>query len=116
MTLEDRIYGQALAMAGELTQPQDALLRCLSRAAKAALLARLRPGISPEDCPEEFAAAGSLLAFAAFLESDGSPERFTAGEMTIQRGDRSGAAGCLRGQAEGIMAPYALGDVVFLGV
>lgn len=116
MTLEDRIYGQALAMAGELTQPQDALLRVLSRAAKTALEARLRPGIRPEDCPEDFAAAGSLLAYAAFLESDGSPERFSAGEMTIQRGDRSGAAGCLRSQAEGIMAPYAFGGSVFLGV
>lgn len=116
MTLEDRIYGQALAMAGELTQPQDALLRVLSRAAKSALEARLRPGIRAEDCPENFAAAGSLLAFAAFLESDGAPQRFTAGELTIQQGDRSGAAGCLRSQAEGIMAPYANGGAVFLGV
>lgn len=116
MTLEDRIYGQALAMAGELTAPQDALLRILSRAAKTALEGRLRSGIQAEDCPEEFAAAGSLLAFAAFLESDGSPQRFTAGELTVQNGDRSGAAGCLRSQAEGIMAPYAWSGTVLMGV
>ena len=115
MTLEDRIYGQALAMVGELSGHQDALLRVLSRAARTALEARLRPGIRAEDCPEEFAAAGSLLAFAAFLESDGGPERFTAGEMTVQRGDRSGAAGSLRRQAEGIMASYVTSGV-FLGV
>lgn len=115
MILEDRIYGQALAMVGELSQSQEALLRVLSRAAKTALEARLRPGIQAEDCPEAFAAAGSLLAFAAFLESDGSPERFTAGEMTIQRGNRAGAAGSLRRQAEGIMAPYADSGVL-LGV
>ena len=116
MTLEDRIYGQALAMVGELSGEQDALLRVLSRAARTALEARLKPGIRAQDCPEEFAAAGSLLAFAAFLESDGGPERFTAGEMTIQRGDRTGAVGGLRRQAERIMSPYLGSGGVFLGV
>ena len=115
MTQEERIYGQALAMIGELSPEQDARLRILSRAARKTLESRLRPGIREEDCREEFAAAGSLLAFAAFLESDSGPERFTAGEMTVQRGDRAGAAGSLRRQAEGIIAPYALSGV-FLGV
>ena len=116
MILEERIYGQALAMAGELTATQEALLRVLSRTAKASLEARLRHGVRAEDCPEEFAAAGSLLAFAALLESDGSPERFTAGEMTVHRGDRSGTAGSLRAQAEGLMAPFLRSGCVFLGV
>ena len=116
MILEDRIYGQALAMVGEVSPTQDALLRCLSRAARKALEARLRPGIRAEDCPEDFAAAGSLLAYAAFLESDSTPQAFSAGELHVQRGDRSGPAGSLRAQAEGIMAPYIQSDCVFLGV
>ena len=115
MTLEDRIYGQALAMAGELSQTQDALLRILSRTAKAALEGRLRARVREEDSQEALIAAGSLMAYAAFLESDGSPQRFTAGEVTVQQGDRSAAVGCLRAQAEGIMAPYVTSGV-FLGV
>jgi hypothetical protein len=115
MTLEDRIYGRALAMVGELTPTQDARLRCLSQAARKSLESRLRSGIRAEDCAEEFLAAGSLLAFAAFLESDSAPERFTAGEMTVQQGNRSGTAGSLRRQAESIMAPYTSSGM-FLGV
>ena len=95
MNLTDQIYAQALVMVGSLTAEQDALLRVLCQAAKATLAGRLRSNITPEDCRADF---------------------ISAGEMTIQRGDRSGAAGCLRSQAEGIMAPYAFGGSVFLGV
>ena len=49
-------------------------------------------------------------------ESDGSPERFTAGELTIQRGSSSAAARCLRSQAELILMPYVRDCFAFLGV
>ena len=115
MNLTDQIYAQALVMVGSLSPEQDALLRVLCQAAKATLAGRLRRGVTPEDCRADFISAGSLLALAALSESDTGPERFTAGEMTVQRGDRAGAAGSLRRQAEGIIAPYALSGV-FLGV
>ena len=69
-----------------------------------------------EDLRADFIAAGSLLALAALSESDGSPERFTAGELTVQRGSPSAAAKCLRGQAELLMMPYVRDSFAFLGV
>ena len=59
---------------------------------------------------------GGAVALAALSESDGSPERFTAGELTIQRGASSAAARCLRGQAELLMMPYVRDCFAFLGV
>ena len=88
----------------------------LCRVSKAQLEGRLRPGITAEDCRSDFVCAGSLLALAALSESDGGPERFTAGELTIQRGSQSAAARCLRGQAELLMMPYVRDSFAFLGV
>ena len=116
MSLTEQIYAQALLMAGQLTAEQDALLRVLCRVAKNTLAGRLRSGIAPEDCRADFVAAGSLLALAALSESDGSPERFTAGELTVQSGSDSAAARCLRGQAELILVPYVRDSFAFLGV
>ena len=116
MTLEEQIYAQALVMTGNLTTEQDALLRVLCRVAKTTLMGRLRSGLTPEDCRADFIAAGSLLALAALSEGDSSPERVTAGELTIQRGSESAAAKCLRGQAELILLPYVRDGFAFLGV
>ena len=116
MTLTDQIYAQALLMAGELTVEQETLLQMLCRVSKVQLEGRLRPGLTAEDCRADFICAGSLLALAALSESDGGPERFTAGELTVQRGNRSAAASCLRGQAELIMMPYVRDGFAFLGV
>lgn len=116
MTLADQIYAQALLMAGSLSQSQDALLRILCRVAKNNLEGRLRSGLTPEDCRADFIAAGSLCALAALSEADDSPERFTAGELTVQKGDICAAARCLRRQAELIMAPYVRDCFAFLGV
>lgn len=116
MILEDQIYAQALVLAGQLSQEQDALLRVLCRVTRTGLESRLRSGISPEDCRADLVAAGSLLALAALSESDSCPERFTAGELTIQRGSSSAAARCLRSQAELILVPYVRDSFTFLGV
>ena len=116
MNLTDQIYAQALVMVGSLTAEQDALLRVLCQAAKATLAARLRTGIIPEDCRADFVSAGSLLALAALSEGDGSPERFTAGELTVQRSSGDAAARCLRRQAELILMPYVRDCFTFLGV
>ena len=116
MSLTEQIYAQALLMAGKLSQEQDELLRMLCRVAKTNLEGRLRSGLTPEDLRADFIAAGSLLALAALSESDDSPERFTAGELTVQRGSPSAAAECLRGQAELLMMPYVRDSFAFLGV
>ena len=116
MTLTDQIYAQALMLSGELTSQEDVLLRALCRASKATLAARLRSGITPEDCRADFIAAGSLFALAALSEGDSGPERFTAGDLTIQRSGGSAAARCLRSQAELILMPYVRDCFAFLGV
>ena len=116
MKLTDQIYAQALVMVGSLTAEQDALLRVLCQAAKATLAGRLRSNITPEDCRADFITAGSLLALAALSESDGGPERFTAGELTIQKSGGDAAARCLRSQAELILMPYVRDCFAFLGV
>ena len=116
MSLTEQIYAQALVMAGKLSQEQDALLRMLCRVARTSLEGRLRSGLTPEDLRADFVAAGSLLALAALSESDSCPERFTAGELTVQRGSSSAAARCLRSQAELILVPYVRDSFTFLGV
>lgn len=116
MTLEDQIYAQALVMAGRLTAEQDALLKVLCRVARTSLEGRLRSGLTPEDCRADFIAAGSLTALAALSGSDSGPERFTAGDLTVQRGSGSAAAQCLRSQAELILVPYVRDSFAFLGV
>ena len=116
MNLTDQIYAQALVMVGNLAPEQDALLRVLCQAAKATLAGRLRSNITPEDCRADFITAGSLLALAALSESDSSPERFTAGELTIQKSGGDAAARCLRSQAELILMPYVRDCFAFLGV
>ena len=116
MTLTDQIYAQALVMVGPLAEEQDALLRVLCRVANTTLAGRLRSGVTPEDCRADFIAAGSLFALAAMSESDGSPERFSAGELTIQKGSSCAAARCLRSQAELLLMPYVRDCFAFLGV
>ena len=116
MNLTDQIYAQALVMVGSLSPEQDALLRVLCQAARATLASRLRGGVTPEDCRADFVSAGSFLALAALSESDTGPERFTAGELTIQKSGGSAAARCLRRQAELILMPYVRDCFAFLGV
>lgn len=116
MNLTDQIYTQALVMVGMLVPEQDALLRVLCHVAKNTLAGRLRPGLTPEDCQADFIAAGSLFALAALSESDSGPERFTAGELTIQKTSSSAAARCLRSQAELLLLPYVRDGFAFLGV
>ncbi len=116
MTLTEQIYAQALVMVGGLTAEQGELLKILCRVAETTLEGRLRPGLTPDDCRADFIAAGCLFALAALSESDGGPERFSAGELTIQKGSSSAAARCLRSQAELLLVPYVRDSFAFLGV
>ena len=116
MSLEEQIYAQALVMAGPLSTEQENLLRVLSRAVKATLAGRLRENLKPEDFPSDFVTAASLYALAALSESDTGPEQFTAGDLSIRKGDKNTAARCLRGQAELLLVPYVRDAFAFLGV
>ena len=118
MSLTEQILAQAKLLAGELDETQEALLEILAGAAAGGLTARLRKGITPEDCKADFIAAGSLLALAALNEATGTGDvqEFKAGDLTVKRGGRDAASRCLQKQAELIIGPYLQERFAFQGV
>lgn len=118
MTLIERVFAQALTLAGILDEQQTALLEVLCRSAVSALCAQLREGLKPEDCLADFISAASLLALAAISEAgdNAAVESFTAGEVSVRREKNSAAANCLRYQARVMMMPYIRDPFAFLGV
>ena len=120
MMLSDQVYAQALLLAGELEEKQCQLLQILCTAATSSLEARLRDGITPEDCKADFIAAASLYALATLdgISETLQVEEFQAGDLTIrQSSDRKAAASnCLRRQADMMILPYLKDRFAFLGV
>lgn len=97
-------------------EDQEELLLPLVRAVQVRLAARLRAGVSPEDCGPAFPLAAAMMALDA-LEGAAGEDRgvtaFTAGDLTIRREAGSGpGAGGRRAQAEEILSPW-LGDTGF---
>ena len=118
MTLRDQVFAQAALLAGQLEDEQLDMLDVLCRASTASLTARLREGLTPEDCKADFIAAASLFALAALNEA-GSGERLeqvAAGDLTLRRGSSDAASRCLRNQAELVIAPYMKDRFAFRGV
>ena len=118
MMLAEQICAQAMLLAGELSQRQSRILEALCMASAATLTARLREGLSPEDCKADFVAAASLLALAALngVDEERDVAQITAGDLTIKKGSRDAAANCLRAQAELMIAPYLKDRLFFRGV
>ena len=118
MTLTDQVYAQAMLLAGGLEAKQEALLKLLCRGATASLSARLREGLTAEDCKADFIAAASLYALAAMSGSSEMDqlEQITAGDITLRRSGSDAAANCLRYQAELMIAPYLKDRFSFKGV
>ena len=120
MTLTEQIIAHAVLMAGELTEHQSRVLEVLCEAAASSLSARLRDGLTPDDCKADFIAAASLTALAALAAASGEVpvEQITAGDFTIKKGSVSydAASNCLRQQAEMMIAPYLKDRFSFRGV
>lgn len=118
MSLTQQIFAQAVLLAGELLERQEVLLRLLCGSAANALEARLRRGITPQDCKADFVAAASLYALAALSETEGldGVESFTAGDLTVHKGKSSAASACLRRQADLMISPYCKDSFSFQGV
>ena len=74
MMLQQQVFAQAMLLAGELDTRQTNLLNALCTAVTASLTARLREGLTPDDCKADFIAAASLLALAD-LNGVGSVEQ-----------------------------------------
>ena len=119
MTLTEQVFAQAALLAGELDGRQTNLLRLLCGASASSLAARLREGLTPEDCKADFIAAASLLALAQLNGvDDAQVEEFKAGDLTVKQGskNRDAASQCLQRQAELMIAPYLKDGFSFRGV
>lgn len=100
---------KVLAMAETLGKiDHDETLTTLCDAAVESLTAQLRPGVAPEDCGEAFilAAAWMALAQRELADADGEMERFTAGEVTIQKGNSNVRREALLLQARQVIRPW----------
>ena len=119
MMLAQQVFAQAALLAGELEKGQEEILQLLCAASASSLAARLRDGITPEECKADFVAAASLMALASLnaVGEDAQVEEFKAGDLTVKRGGKVDAASnCLQKQAELIIAPYLKDRCAFLGV
>ena len=108
MILNEQVFSQAMLLAGELEDQQEALLKTLCGAATVSLSARLRDGIAQEDCRADFIAAASLYALAALNEAGGADRAARSGG--------SAASNCLRYQAQMIIGPDLKDQFAFLEV
>ncbi len=115
MTVGEQVFSRAVVLAGDVADQQGELLKVLCGTSAASLQARLREGISPGDCREDFLTAASLLALAALREAEGKPAEFKAGDLTV-KGGGDAASRCLREQAMALMGPYLQDSFAFRGV
>ena len=115
-----QVFTLAKQLAGELTEQQSRILEALCGASASALTARLRDGIAPEDCGNDFVTAAGLMALAALagVSAEVPTEQITAGDFTVRKGSvrYDSVADCLRAQAEQIMVPYVMDRFSFQGV
>lgn len=118
MTLTEQIYAQARVLIRDLEDGDRPLLEVLCRSAEMSLRAKLRSGVTPEDCKADFVAAASLYALAAISEVEDTAqlEQITAGDLTMRRKSSDAAACCLRYQAELLLMPYLADRFSFAGV
>lgn len=118
MMLKEQVFAHALLLAGDLTGHETDLLNALCAASTSSLTARLKQGLTPEDCKADFVAAASLYALSA-LETTADLDlaaEFKAGDLTVKRSGGSAASQCLYTQAQLMIAPYLEDCFAFLGV
>lgn len=103
--MSDRVIEMAVALGGI---DYDESLYCICDGVVEELTAQLRPGVAPEDCGEAFilAAAWMALAQRELADADGEMERFTAGEVTIQKGNSNVRREALLLQARQVIRPW----------
>ena len=119
--MDETIVALAARLAG-LEETDTALLEPLCAAARARWIARLRQGVTEEDCGKTLCCAAAFSAAAEAVSGasgDGGVTSFKAGEVSVQGRTAASAAlsAALRSAAEELMAPFArTGSFAFLGV
>jgi hypothetical protein len=104
VSMTERVMELAMAL-GKRRESQALSLLCAAAVEK--LKGRLKPGLTPQDCGEVFPLGAAWLALAG-LESveSGGVESFTAGDVTIRRGEGEFRRKALELQARQVMRPY----------
>lgn len=118
MSLTEQIYAHARVLIRDMDGQDQALLQTLCRAAEVSLTAKLRSGVTPDDCRADFIAAASLYAVAALsqVEDGAQVEQLSVSDLTLRRSGSDAACSCLRYQAELLMTPYVADRFAFVGV
>lgn len=113
-----QVFNRVKMLAGVEESQQTELLQLFCQAAVSDLTARLRADLTVEECQEALISAASLLALAAYSETDAmvNLQQVQLGDVTIRPGGGSGMAKCLRDQADKIMLPYCESGFSFRGV
>lgn len=111
MNYAEEIYASALMYLSCEDEEEQSLLNTLSSAAAREMTAKLRDGVLPEDCREEFIMGSACLACAMFLTcrpQNGAVESFSAGEISVKH---SGAS-----VAEQVRNYREMADIFMLGL
>ena len=118
MMLVEAIFAQAALLAGQLDDRQKQLLNLLCQTVPGCLEARLKDGLTAEDCGTAFITAASLYALAALQEAgqNSNIAEFRAGDLTVKRKDMDISSRCLQHQADQLIRPYCKDSFAFLGV
>lgn len=98
----------ALAAAGG-GESDKTLLESLCAAAERNWLARLREGVTAEECGEAFPCAAAFTAAADLAAGEGGAVSFSAGDVSVNLGggaERTRRAETLRQAAERLMEPF----------
>ena len=85
----------------------EELVQRMCQVAQTQLTARLRPGVTAEDCGGAFPIAAAWMALSALYAGGAAEEveSFSAGDLTIRTGG-GGRSLALEEQAGKLMAPY----------
>lgn len=124
MTLLEEIY-EAAAQAAPSGADEE-LLQRLCRISAAQWQARLKAGVTPEDCREVFICAAAWSAAAGYFTQQSAAswniESFTVGDVSVktsggEKTSSAGVPGALLAQAKAVLKPYCRGEgFSFLGV
>ena len=118
MNLTEQIFAQAVILAGRLEGGQEERLKALCGMVASVLSARLRPGLTPEDCKADFIAAASLYALASLgaMKSREQLDEVRVGDVMVKPGTDDAASRALYNQAQLLILPYLKDRFTFLGV
>lgn len=118
MSMISLVMDQVIRIAGVEDPRQEAMLQLLCQAVVSELTAKLRTGLSPENCRADFAVSASLYVLAAWAETDDTVnlQHIQLGDLTVKPGGGESAARCLREHALRLLQPYCADGFSFRGV